>query len=663
MYPRHTLAAGALALVAAAPALAATPTPAAAETIVVTATRFNEADPKVAANLSIITRQEIANTPAQSLPDLLATRAGISVTALTGGVLGRNATVDMRGFPATATSNTLILVDGLRVNPLDSGTIAWSSIPLESIERIEIIRGSGTVLFGDGATGGVINIITNKSGKPVAALTASTGSYGYRAADVQLANGNDKAYYNLVATHAAADGYRRNSQQDQSAASGRVGWLLNGGEVFTDFAVYKESDGLSGAIFSNAYRNDPRSTRFPRDHEERDGYRVRPGVSYEINGRLSFNAEVAQEHQRLDGEFISRGSSTRRDRDTTSFTPRLRWRHDLASLPSETVFGFDYYDGKFSADNVGFANQNASQESSAIYAQNITRLTDQLSLTLGARSQRMQQHAHEAAFFSSPGISDASTRTRGAYDAGLAYAVDNWRVYGKSGTTFRFANLDELFGFNCDIFFNCVTAFAGDLKPQHGTTSEIGGSVTLGRVKLRGSVYRLDLTDEIGLDSATFANVNFAPTRRDGAELEADWKITDSLQARASYAYTDASFRSGPNEGKEIPLVARDQATAQIAWNTGRSGLYSASLRYVGKRPYGGDLANSQGMADAYTTLDLLSSWDFKPLKITAKVLNATDRKYSPFAGYGFNSALGRYDTYYYPADGRAFYVSARYDF
>ena len=110
--------------------------------------------------------------------------------------------------------------------------------------------------FGNGtlrrrrATGGVINIITNKSGNPVAALSATLGSYGYKGADLQLANGNDRAYYNLFVNTADADGYRRNSQQDHQTASGRVGWLLDRGEVFTDFAVYKESMGLPGIRFS-----------------------------------------------------------------------------------------------------------------------------------------------------------------------------------------------------------------------------------------------------------------------------------------------------------------------------------------------------------------------------------------------------------------------------
>jgi iron complex outermembrane receptor protein len=654
MHPRCSYTLAALALLAAFPAAAADQP---SDAIVVTATRFSEADSGVAANVSVITRQDIRNTPAQNLPDVLSARAGIDVRQL-GGAMGRDASVDMRGFGATATSNTLILLDGLRVNPVDMGSIIWSAIPLESVERIEILRGSGTVLYGDGATGGVINIITNKSGNPLAALTATLGSYGYQGAEVQLANGNDKAYYNLFANYAASDGYRQNSQQDQQTASGRVGLLLDGGEAYADFAVYKESAGQPGSIFSAAYNDDPRSTRTPHNVEDRDGYRIRPGISYRLNDRLTLEGELAFEHQKLDAKFVSSATASDRVRDTTSLTPRLRWRHDLAALPSETVFGFDYYDGKVSAENVGFANQGASQESSALYVQNITKFTPALSLTLGGRNQRMTQKAHQDAYaggwFPSPSMADSVARTKAAYDLGLAYAIDGWRVYGKTGSTFRFANLDELFGF--DAFFNPV--FAGDLKPQHGTSNEIGGSVTVGPAVLRASLYRLDLTDEIGYDPA-LGNVNLSPTRRQGAELEAGWTISESLQAKLAYAYTDASFRQGAYAGKDIPLVPRDQGSAQLTWNSGRTGSYTAAARYVGERRYGSDYANAQGMLAGYTTLDLQSVWNLKPWKITAKLLNALDKKYSPLAGYDVWSN----QTYYYPADGRSVFVSGRYDF
>ncbi|HMW17435.1 MAG TPA: TonB-dependent receptor [Accumulibacter sp.] len=627
--------------------------------VVVTATRFSEPDPGIAANVSVITGQDLRHSPAQNLPDVLRSRAGIDVRQLSG-AMGRDAAIDLRGFGSTATSNTLILLDGQRLNPIDMGSILWSSIPLESVDRIEIIRGSGTVLYGDGATGGVINIITNKSARSLASISATAGSYGYRGADAQLGHSNGQAYYRLFLNYAAADGYRQNSQQDQRTASGRLGWLLDNGEVFAEFAIYKESAGLPGSIFSAAFNNDPRSTRTPYNIEQRDGYRLRPGVSYNLTDRLSLEAEIAFEHQLLDAKYYDPtfgNSGSRRSRDTLSFTPRLRWRHDLGALPSETVFGLDHYDGKVTSDNSGYANQGAEQQSTAFYLQNVTRLTDRWTLTTGGRQQRVKQQAHQEAYapFFSPAMVGDATRTREAYDLGLTYTGQGWRIYGKTGTTFRFANVDELFGL--DLSYNPV--FAGDLKPQHGRTSELGGSVTIGLVDVRAAVYQLDLVDELGYDAALFRNVNFAPTRRRGGELEAAWKVVDGLSLKAAYAYTDAYFRSGTYEGRQVPLVPHHQASIQAIWEAGQYGTYSAITRHVGERRYSSDFSNTHGMLAGYTTLDLQAVWQFKPWKISAKVLNAFDRKYSPQAGY----AASYSDTYYYPADGRGFYVVGRYDF
>lgn len=654
MSPHHSLAASALALFSAFPALAADKE---TQPVVVTATRFSDTAPNVAANVTVITREDIRNSGANSLPDVLGTQAGVVVSQLGGGPMGRDATVDMRGFGSTATSNTLILIDGQRVNPADMGSIIWSAIPLASVERVEIVRGSGSILYGDGATGGVINIITNKSGKKTASIAGTIGSYGYRGTDVQLSDGNDKAYYNLFANYASADGYRQNSQQDQQTASGRVGWLLDRGEVFTDFSVYKETMGMPGSIFSAAYRDDPRSTRFPYDTGRRDGYRLRPGVTYQIGDALTFESEVGIEHQRLqtaNGVGTAYPSASDRDRDTVSFTPRLRWKHGLGGLASETVGGYDYYKGKVGSTNVGYANTNASQDSSAFYLQNITQFTKQIALTTGGRTQRMNQSAHQDGDTWTPAVDGNSQRTRNAYDIGLSYTEDAWRVYGKTGTTFRFANLDELFGYNNVTY---TPFFAGSLKPQHGTINEVGGSVALGPVKLRTSIFRLELEDEIGYDGSN--NVNLPSTRRDGGEIEADWKISERLMAKTSYAYVDARFRAGAFSGNAVPLVPHHQANAQLTWNTGATGSYSAIARYVGERRYGSDLANAQGMLAGYTRLDLQATWDFKPLTITAKVLNAFDKRYSPFAGYSSTY----HDTYYYPADARSFFTTARYDF
>ena len=636
--------------------------------IVVTATRFSENALKSPSNVVVITANDIRNSPAINLPDVLKTIAGINVRPLYGN-MGIDATVDMRGFGDTASSNTLILLDGQRLNPIDSGSLSWSMIPMDSIQRIEIISGSGAVPYGDQASSGVINIITDKSGNPKASVTATLGSYGYRGADVQGAGGSELGYFNVTAHYADTDGWRQNSRMNQQAISGSSGLHLPKGKLFLDYAIYKDTSGLPGYLLSSAYRADPTNSITPHDSQNRDGYRLRPGFSYALSDAVDIEAELSTAHENNHADFVSFASTYDRVRDTWSITPRLRWRNELGYFKNETVIGMDYYDGQVKAKSNGAAYispavQGATQKSTALYVQNSTEFNDNWILSAGARSQRTDESANQAAYVAdfgfgpttTPAFNGDSVRSRNAYDLGLVYQAHGWRAYGKVGTTFRFANTDELFAIDPNTF-NPV--FAGDLRPQHGTIHEIGASFDQGEVRGKATLYQLSLTDEIGFDGAAYANVNFAPTRRSGLETELDWLFAANLKAHFSYTYTDARFRDGVYAGKEIPLVSHNKATAQLTWLNGAIGTYSVVANYVGSRRYSGDFANALGELAGYATMDLQASLNMKPWIVTAKLLNIFDKRYAPYAGY---SAF-RNDYYYYPADARSFFVSVKYLF
>ena len=126
--------------------------------IVVTAARTEEEISKIPANVTVITREDIEKSTASTVQDLLRNEEGLVINDLYGS--GTKSTVDMRGFASGL--NTVILLDGRRLNEIDLSGVDWNLIPMENIERVEVVRGSGSVLFGDNAMAGVINIITKK---------------------------------------------------------------------------------------------------------------------------------------------------------------------------------------------------------------------------------------------------------------------------------------------------------------------------------------------------------------------------------------------------------------------------------------------------------------------------------------------------------------------
>ena len=121
------------------------------EEVVVTATRDIQEIRKVPANVTVITPEEMKQSNSQTAVDLIRNEVGVVVRDYYGN--GKQASVDMRGFGETGPLNTLVLVDGRRVNEIDLSGVDWTQIPIDQVERIEIVRGAGTVLYGDNAVG------------------------------------------------------------------------------------------------------------------------------------------------------------------------------------------------------------------------------------------------------------------------------------------------------------------------------------------------------------------------------------------------------------------------------------------------------------------------------------------------------------------------------
>ncbi|WP_300441481.1 TonB-dependent receptor [Zoogloea sp.] len=642
---RRSAAAIAVAAALSAPALAADVQP----EVVVTASRFDDTGSKAPVSLTRISRDDIARSGGASLPDVLGMAAGLDVRPMSG-ALGIDTIVDLRGFGEAAGSNTLILLDGQRLNPVDMSGIDWSAIPLQNVSRVEVMRGAGGVLFGDRSVGGVINIITDKSGAPRASAGLTLGSYGYHRVDVSASGSGDATYFNIFANYADVNGWRQNTRGDQRALSGRVGHVLGEErEVFIDVAAYGDSNGLPGSIKRADYDADATRARSLTDHQKREGYRVRPGVRYALTDTLTLEGEITYNSARQNAVYG--GTPYIANRDTTAFTPRLQWRHGLGGLASTTVGGLDVFHG--AVDNVALT-QTGSQLSRAFYLQNTTSLRNDLHLTVGARRQIVRQHAEDRA----NGINGEATHARNAFEAGLAWDLDrSTRLFTRWGQVFRFSTTDELFGYDPLTYAPVFTG--GNVRPQHGTNIEVGARYKTADLMLQGALYRLSLTDEIGYNPITYANENFDRTRREGVELEARWRAVRNLELNAGLTAQNARFVDGPNSGKDITLVPHLRYRVGAVFDAATAGRYGATWTHTGKRRFGGDFDNTKEMLDGYGILDLHADWKLRDVTLQLRLANATNQKYAPYAL--FSSFAGDY--YFYPAEGRSLFGTVRYDF
>lgn len=652
------------------------------EAVFVTATRFPEKRLEHPVGVTVITRDEIASSPAASVPGLLSRYAGVNMRDNAG---SPDVQIDMRGFGISGAQNTLVLLDGQRMNENELAAVRWSSIPLEAIERIEIQRGGGAVLYGGGGAGGSINIVTRSplAGSKTADVAASYGSYNATGLNAGFNLAGTNAGFALTASQGNSDNYRANNRLEQSKLLGDLRWTGDRGGVVLKFGLDDQSLRLPGARTNVQLQSDPRGATTPRDYSSRDAQNAA------FTGRYAFDSfDVAADlsyrdtkrNAFFDNYFGPFGQTSFIDTrgKVWAFTPRAKMPFRFLGRDNTLIIGadLDYWNYlSLRATDIAtlgtpVANIAATQRDRAIYAQNHTALGAATKLSLGVRAQRVEIAATDRAN-PAPNASAAQSRAPRSWEAALRHNFNSsTSVYGRIGASFRVATVDELYNqFGaCDPVTWVCTSTVTPLEPQTSRDREIGLEYKQRQGRLRASYYRMDLRNEIHFNALTFSNMNLSPTRREGIELEGGWKLNPHVDLFGSYTHARAVFREGVYagvdvSGKNVPLVPRDMAKLGVTWLLREHTRISGALAYVGKQHYDNDQANNfaGGQMPAYTTLDLKLSQFVGPWNFTLSGNNLTGKKYYTYAIRGGGATATNFNAY--PAAERNFMFTAEYRF
>jgi iron complex outermembrane recepter protein len=676
-------------------------------TVVVTGSRFEENLNEVPANVKVITRDEIENSSSNTIPQVLSQIGGLRVTGLNSSALNLDASVDMGGFGPTGNSTTVVLVDGIRINPIDSGSVDWESIPIDSIERIEILQGGASVQYGNGAVGGVINIITNGGKKNINQASTTYGSWGTSINNAIFRNTVEKTTYQLSANTSNTNGWRPNTAANAYSIDAKVSQDLGGGDrVYIDAYYGYTNSQLASPVVGLVGSGNPLSVR-PQEAGNNlttNNSGFRQGLTKSLNENFvaeldtSYNNKTSfiytpqadyftsLDPNNLNYGFAGSAMNSKLQGWQLAASPRIK--ANFADVGT-TIVGYDFsranqagssaysplsqdiikanqYDPvtQFGSyyNNLTSNSQNATQINNSVYAMQKIPLGKIFEASGGFRRQVQQAATSTSSVTSvnSP-ISNTQQYAANAGDIALnANYLPGQRIYVKWNQSFRFPNIDEYWGFGYDANGVGTTFFSGILQPQTTQTYEAGGNWSVLNSKITSSIFKSMTQNEISYNPTTGINYNsIYQTNRGGILFDIASNITPSFNIGAGGKYQKSYYANGPYAGNAIPIVPDTLLNARANYLITSGWTVGGVVNYVSNQHYdtGPNNYSSAPVMPAYVLGDIFTAYKFQAIEAKLIVKNVGNAQYSTYGGV--SSFSGNH--FYYPSEPRSVFVTLKY--
>jgi outer membrane receptor protein involved in Fe transport len=651
----------------------------------------------VPARISIVTGRQIDAWEPRAITDALVTQPGISLYDDVGTPWKLN--LSTRGWnvgPVVGLPpGVSVFLDGVRQNEPDAAEVNFDLLPMEHIERIELLSGAGSLL-GPNSLGGAVNLITRRGQGPASgSLEASGGSFGNWSGEGSVAGstGGGVSYY-------VAGGYEREDGWRKATFARSYNGFLNVSKSSERRAIGLQAFGAqsrvktAGSMPESIFDVKPRTNFTPGDFEDLDLIQLATqGYLTAGNGRLNFNLY----HRRSNAERFNVNQAP--DDNVRSFTNNRtlggnvdwRWATPLGSGALSLRAGVDA--------TVNRVHVRLSRESSTTPGDD-SLTTDvkspggdlagylladyrvgRVTLSGGARYDYIRVPFRDLL---DPTEDTTNTFKRLSPRGGVSVEVTSGTsVYGSVGRSFRAPAILEL---ACaDSLAACPLPFAlGDdppLDPVIATTWEVGGKFIIGSAVLGASVYRTDVRDDIGFiqsENAVFQGyfTNIGDTRREGVELSAQVFPSERVSLYANYAWTHATYRTaveifsiradgafatsplaGDNAvrpGAHIPLVPEHQLKGGALVKLNRWLGLGLDGRYIGRQRLRGDEANQTRALGGYFAANARAGITLGRWEVNTVVTNLFNSRAAVFGTFNENRRTGELERFLTPMNARA---------
>ena len=571
-----------------------------ADEFVITASRVAESLDQTLASVTVIDRAQIEALQPRSIDDILQGVEGVSF-ARNGGV-GQITAMYLRGGES---DHVLWLIDGVRIGSVSAGLPALQDLPVDSIERIEIVRGPRSSLYGADAMGGVIQIFTRRPAGAEPTARVGMGSNGTRQASAGVRLGVEDLWLDLQAAHLETDGTNAclgapfppgggcfTSEPDRdpyenTSVNVRAGYRLEG-HVWEAFVQRAEAD----VAFDSSFYN------------RSDLVNQAAGIKWVSDWTAAWRSTIQLGQSRDESTSFREGLNglgifdTRRD----SLTLQNEWETGAGRW----IAGVDWLRDRLGGTT---AYDRDSRDNRSVYASFSTEWA-------GTRIGLSARHDDDEQFGSEVTGSLA-----------LGRAVGPVQVYASAGTAFKAPTFNDLYfpGFSNP-----------QLDPERARTVELGVKARPEWGSWSVSAYRSEIKDLVAFDFVTFTPQNLAEAQLAGVEGKLQWR-RGAFRFDQSASWLQAEDRSpGASSQRELPRRPEWQARSALTWVT-PSVDWSASVLFTGRRY--DDLANTVELG-SHALLDLMATWRASTsMDIQLKVANAFDREYTTANWY---TALGR---------------------
>lgn len=612
--------------------------------IVVTATRADEEIYKISSNVTVITQDEIKKSTATTVQDLLRSEEGLIIRDLYG--TGTKSTVDMRGFARGL--NTVIMIDGRRQNEIDLSGVDWNAISLENVERIEVVRGSQSVLYGDNAMAGAINIITKKGYQqaPKLMLDARAESYRGQTESSSVTGGNDWVSYFIFTKYHDTDGYRANSHFKSNDVGTKLTFRLNDHLTFDVAAGYhNDKQGLPGGLTDSQLAADRKQASKPDDWVNNNQRYIDTKANFGLGTWGDLEIGYSYDNRKYDSTLVFFGTSynTKRSTGTSGLRTKLTIDKKYGTMRNLLVAGIDYSDAAV-ANKTSFGDSDLSKTDTGIYLQDEFFISQQFSVSLGYR--------YADAKFQDKVIGTQKFRENAA-KAGVTYNyADRSKLFINYAKGYRLPTTDEIFDFS-----GIITT----LRPERSDTYEAGVVHSFSKVlQARLTAYTMNIKDELfynptGGAFGFGANENLSKTRHYGIESGITASVTDDISVFGNLGFSDAKFKTGPYDGNHIQLVPQYTASLGADYKFLKAFLLAANLTWSGKKYLDNDVLNTYDKMDSSVVVNAKLSYTYKNLTAYVGINNLFNEKFSEYGIVGFGGNKN-----FYPAPERNFYGGLR---